>query len=71
MNWTRIETGDTSTLPPEGVVVETKIDDHRGVRNEQSLVRQGGLMFFPDKSMYCYYWPTHWRYQQPTEQPQS
>ena len=49
-------------LPPDGVVVETKIDDGKpaGVRNEQRLVRQGGLWFFPDGSMYVYYTPTHW-----------
>lgn len=47
--------------PPEGVVVETKIDDQRGVRNEQPLKRSGSLWFFPDASMYVYYTPTHWR----------
>lgn len=46
---------------PEGVVVNTKIDDGRGVRNEQELVRRGRLWFFPDFSMYVYYTPTHWR----------
>lgn len=46
---------------PEGVVVETKIDDARGVRNEQRLIRKGRLWFFDDMSMYVYYTPTHWR----------
>jgi len=46
---------------PEGVVVETKIDDANGVRNEGKLKRQGNLWFVPDGSMYVYYRPTHWR----------
>jgi hypothetical protein len=48
-------------LPPEGEVVETKIDNHSGVRNVQPLKRLGGLWYFPDDSMYVYYTPTHWR----------
>lgn len=48
-------------LPPDGIIVETKIDNERGVRNEQMLLRQGRLWFFPDRSMYVYYTPTHWR----------
>ena len=48
-------------LPPEGVVVETKIEDSNGVRNLQRLKRRGRLWFSPDGSMYVYYVPTHWR----------
>lgn len=48
-------------LPPEGEVVETKIDDWRGLRNEQPLYRKGNLWFLSDGSMYVYYTPTHWR----------
>lgn len=48
-------------LPADGEEVNTKIDDGISVRNEQSLVRQGNLWFFPDHSMYVYYTPTHWR----------
>lgn len=48
-------------LPPEKVVVETKIDDQYGIRNIQPLYRIGSLWFIPGKSMYCYYRPTHWR----------
>lgn len=48
-------------LPPQGVVLETKIDDGDGVRNEQNLQILGRLWFFPDGSMYVYYTPTHWR----------
>lgn len=47
-------------VPAEGRVVRTKIDDKDGVRNEQSLKRQGNLWFFPDGLMYVYYTPTHW-----------
>lgn len=50
---------------PEGVEVMTKIDDECGVRNEQPLKREGGLWFFPDKSMYVYYTPTHWKPMEP------
>lgn len=49
------------TLPEEGVVVLTKIEDEHGCRNEQLLKRSSNLWFFPDKSMYVYYTPTHWR----------
>ncbi len=53
-------------LPPKGELVETKIDDHQGCRNEGcKLVRDGrnGRLWFVDKklSMYVYYEPTHWR----------
>lgn len=48
---------------PEGVVVETKIDDHLGVRNEQKLYRDGGMWFMPipNGGTYVYYRPTHYR----------
>lgn len=48
-------------LPDEGVVVDTKVDDRQGVRNEQKLKRYNNLWFLPDGSMYVYYTPTHWR----------
>lgn len=51
----------TEMLPPNGKVVDTKIDDAGGVRNEQRLKRSGNLWFFPDGSMYVYYRPTHWK----------
>lgn len=59
--WRPIETA------PEGVVVETKIDDNKGCRNEQKLKRQGRLWFYPDGSMYVYYTPTHWMPAPPKE----
>ncbi len=49
-------------LPPDKQVVETKIDDSKGVRNEQKLMRSGKLFFTDDGEMYVYYTPTHWRY---------
>lgn len=49
------------TTAPEGVTVQTKVDDARGIRNIQPLRRSGGLWFFPDGKMYVYYEPTHWR----------
>lgn len=48
-------------LPEENEVVETKIDDGKGCRNAQKLMRIRNLWFFPDGSMYVYYTPTHWR----------
>ncbi len=55
MTWEPINTA------PEGMVVDTKIDDGQGVRNQQKLQRKGRLWFYPDMSMYVYYTPTHWR----------
>ena len=49
-------------LPPENVVVETKIDDERGCRNQTLLKYESGLWFNPDGNSYVYYTPTHWRY---------
>lgn len=51
-------------IPDEGEVVDTKLDDEKGCRNEQPLKRKGDLWFFPDGSMYVYYTPTHWRAKQ-------
>jgi hypothetical protein len=48
------------SLPPENRIVNTKIDDELGTRNERELKRQGRLWFYPDGSMYVYYTPTHW-----------
>jgi len=48
-------------LPPSGLIVETKIDDAKGLRNEQLLKRDGRLWFHQDGEMYVYYTPTHWR----------
>lgn len=49
------------TTAPNGIVVQTKIDDADGVRNVQTLKRSGNLWWLPDGSMYVYYTPTHWR----------
>ena len=57
MGWIKI----SDELPPENIVVETKIDDGKGVRNQRALKRKGNLWYFPDESMYIYYTPTHWR----------
>lgn len=47
---------------PEGIVLDTKIDDADGCRNEQQLVRKGNLWWTSDGQMYVYYTPTHWRH---------
>ena len=54
-DWQSIDTA------PDKVVVETKIDDANGVRNQWTLKRDGNLWWYPDGSMYVYYKPTHWR----------
>lgn len=51
----------SQSLPREGEVVDTKIDDGKSVRNEQPLKRRRNLWFLSDDSMYIYYAPTHWR----------
>lgn len=51
----------SKVLPDNGLVVETKIDDENGPRNQQRLKRENRLWFVPDGSMYVYYTPTHWR----------
>lgn len=48
-------------LPPWSIDVETKIDDEQGVRNVAVLRLYRNLWWLPDKSMYVYYNPTHWR----------
>ena len=58
MNWTNVY----NELPDEGVVVETRIVDRHGSRNEGRLKRKGNLWFLEDGSMYVYYTPTHWRH---------
>lgn len=56
--WISVQDGK----PEDNVIVETKIDDHNGLRNEQKLKRIGNLWFTPDGQTYVYYSPTHWRY---------
>ena len=48
--------------PENDRVVETKIDDHDGVRNVQKMKFKSNLWWLTDMSMYVYYTPTHWRY---------
>lgn len=55
--WVRI----ADELPPRGWVVNTKVDDENGCRNEQPLkLMSGRLWWLSDGSMYVYYSPTHW-----------
>lgn len=60
-------------LPPDGVPVMTKIDDEKGVRNEQELVRRGVLWFtgVGADAMYVYYDPTHWKPTESAKRPVS
>jgi hypothetical protein len=50
----------TEENPPKGKVINTKVDDTNGVRNEQELKWDGKLWWTPDGAMYVYYTPTHW-----------
>ena len=52
--WRTIESAPQKTL------VKTKIDDHKGARNEQELIKDGNLWWTSDRAMYVYYTPTHW-----------
>lgn len=47
--------------PPENILIETKVDDQDGIRNEQDLIFWKNLWWIEDKSVYVYYCPTHWR----------
>jgi hypothetical protein len=53
-NWQPIESA------PQKVLVKTKIDDDKGARNEQDLIKDGNLWWTSDRAMYVYYTPTHW-----------
>lgn len=46
-------------LPEEGEIIDTKVDDLRGCRNEQRLKFSHNLWWIPDGSTYVYYNPTH------------
>jgi hypothetical protein len=65
--WRRV----ADAWPPNGMVVDTKIDDEQGTRNEQPLRRDGLLWFVPDGSMYVYYKPTHWRQRKEWNAPKA
>lgn len=58
MSWYKVDVNP----PPEETVIDTKIDDEKGVRNHQHLVWRGGIWWVADGRTYVYYSPTHWRY---------
>lgn len=64
----KIERDDTSwkkvdqELPPEDVIVQTKIDDVDGCRDKRLLCMHKERWVIPGTGMYIYYTPTHWRY---------
>ena len=60
-DWQRVT---PENLPPEDVMVETKIDDDKGERNVCLLCREGRLWYTGtgNNGMYVYYTPTHWRH---------
>jgi hypothetical protein len=54
------------SLPPIGQIIETKIHDKSGARNQCYLKRggqNGRIWFNEDGLTYVYYEPTHWREQ--------
>lgn len=54
-SWQPIETA------PENILIDTRIDDERGCRNHQPLIKNNQYWFHEKKTMYVYYTPTHWR----------
>lgn len=52
-DWMLIQT----TPPPKGVLVEVKTPGG----DERPLIFDSGLWWLPDRSMYVYFTPTHWR----------
>lgn len=60
-NWIQVQ----DELPPRGLIVDVKIDDELGCRNETKLKLgrdPSRLWWTPDGEMYIYYTPTHWKY---------
>ena len=53
-----------AVTPPIEVPLETKIEDEKGLRNEQTMVFSHNLWWIGwggANAMYVYYRPTHWR----------
>lgn len=48
--------------PPENVVLNTKMDDDKGVRMEQKLIFAHGLWWDTSMKAYVYYTPTPWSF---------
>lgn len=57
MNWKETK----NELPPINELVDTKIDDEKGIRNEGTLRFHDNLWWMSDDKMYVYYTPTHWK----------
>ena len=47
--------------PKDGILVDTKVDDGHGIRNEQPLIKKGNLWWDKEETMQVYYTPTHWK----------
>jgi len=56
-NWISVD----EQPPNDGEIVDTKIDDWMGIRNEQPLKKQGNIWYVPNGEIYVYYRPTHWK----------
>ena len=51
MNWVLIN----SLQPPENKVINYKIDDEKGCRNECQLIKKGNLYWLPDnRKLKCF-----------------
>lgn len=57
LHWTRCE----HILPPNGVVVQTKLDEDDGVYIERLAKRHETFWFMTSGAVYMFYTPTHWR----------
>lgn len=51
----------SSSLPVKDKIVNVKIDDDKGIRNECKL-KFNGKFWIDESDMYVYWTPTHWCY---------
>lgn len=54
-------------VPPERAEVDVMLSDG----STQRLVRIGGLWFVPDRSMYVYFVPRHWKFPTPEDEARA
>ena len=63
--WIRV----ADQLPPEEFLVDTKIDDQHGPRQEEQLRRVGEWWWVRNCTRQVFYTPTHWRRPDDTMNP--
>lgn len=47
--------------PPEGILLDVKIDDAEGERNFEQLIWKHNLWWDKNMATYVYWTPTHWK----------